>query len=242
MATLTLRLQAFAGLPKADRARIDSLSRRAVRDLPARRDLVREGERPRSVFILLDGWACRYRMLPDGRRQIVALLLPGDPCDPVLSPAHEADHSVGSITAISVAEIGRDEFEQMLDQHPRIVRALYQDQLAKSAIQREWAVNLGQRSSYERISHLMCETVVRLRSVGLSDGRSCTFPLTQVDLADATGLTAVHVNRTLQELRHDGIIALQSRTLIVPDLARLKAAALFNDSYLHLGREGAKRG
>lgn len=106
------------------------------------------------------------------------------------------------------------------------------------AIQREWTLNLGQRTAYERLSHLMVEMFLRLQTVGLTNGNACDFPLTQVDLADATGLTAVHVNRTLQELRKDGLIELQSRRLVIPDMRALKGVAMFNDNYLHLDHEG----
>jgi CRP-like cAMP-binding protein len=107
-----------------------------------------------------------------------------------------------------------------------------------NAIQREWTLNLGQRTAYERIAHLFVELFLRLEVVGLTNGGSCEFPLTQNDIADATGLTAVHVNRTLQDLRRDGLVELQSRVLTIPDMKALKNAALFNENYLHLGREG----
>jgi len=238
VASLTLKLQAFTRLSSDDRAKIDQLSRQNIRELGARRDLIREGDRPRSIFVMLSGWACRYKTLPDGRRQIVAFFMPGDLCDLHIYILKEMDHSVGAITPIKVGEIGRDDFEALMESHPRVTQALYWDELVKIAIQREWTINLGQRSAYERIAHLMCEIFIRLRIVGMADGNSCHFPLTQVDIADATGLTAVHVNRTLQDLRRDGLIELQSRTLRIPDLEALKAAALFNDNYLHLDGDG----
>ena len=238
-ATLNLKLDAYTKLSQADRAKIELLSRRNVKEIAARRDLIREGDKPHSLYLLLAGWACRYKTLPDGRRQIVALFLPGDLCDLHVYILKEMDHSVGAVTALKAAEISRDDFEQLLTDHPRITQALWWDELVKIAIQREWTVNLGQRSAYERIAHLLCECFLRLRAVGLTMNGSCPFPLTQVDLADATGLTAVHVNRTLQELRKDGLIELHSRTLSIPNLPALKAAGLFNDNYLHLDHEGA---
>jgi CRP-like cAMP-binding protein len=154
----------------------------------------------------------------------------------------QMDHSIGAITPMKVAEIGPEEFEALLEQHPRVTQALYWDGLVTLATQREWTLNVGQRSAYERISHLLCELFIRLQTVGLTDGKICDFPLTQLDLADATGLTAVHVNRTLQELRRDALIELQSRTLTIPDLERLKAAGLFNSNYLHLNGDGRHLG
>lgn len=234
---LALNLEAFVRLSQDDRDAIDRLSR-AQRDVAPRRDLLREGDQPRCVQLVIDGWACRYKTLPDGRRQIVAFFLPGDFCDLNVYVLKEMDHSVGAITRLRVADIGRDEMEAMTAEHPRITQALWWHGLVHAAIQREWTLNLGQRSAYERIAHLLVELFLRLQLVARTRGDSCDFPLTQNDIADATGLTAVHVNRTLQELRRAGLIVLQGRTLTIPDMAALQNAALFNSNYLHLGREG----
>jgi len=121
---------------------------------------------------------------------------------------------------------------------PRITQALFWNELVTAAIQREWTLKLGQRTAYERIAHLFVEIFLRLQTVGRTQGKACEFPLTQNDIADATGLTAVHVNRTLQDLRRDGLVELQSRVLTVPDLKALRNAAMFNDNYLHLDGEG----
>lgn len=234
---LTFRLEAYAGLSQDERASLDGLARKNVREIAPRRDLIREGDAPRSVFVVLEGWASRYKTLPDGRRQIVALFVPGDLFDLNVHILKQMDHNVGSITALKVAEIAREEFERLMLEHPRVTQALFWDELVTVSVQREWTLNVGQRTAYERIAHLLCEMIFRLRAVGLSDGSSCDFPLTQVDLADATGLTAVHVNRTLQELRRDGLIELHARRLAVPDLQALMHAGTFNPNYLHIERE-----
>ncbi len=239
MTPLPLRLEAYTKLSHDDRASIERLSRKGSREVGPRRDLVREGDKPKSVFLIVDGWACRYKQLPDGRRQIVSLFLPGDICDLNVYILKEMDHSIGAITPLKVAEIGRDEFEQLIQGHPRITQALFWDQLVTVSVQREWTLNLGQRTAYERIGHLFLELFLRLEAVGMTQGNSCDFPLTQVDIVDASGLTAVHVNRTLQELRKEGLIELQGRRLTILDMQRLKTAALFNSNYLHLDREGA---
>ncbi len=236
---LSLRLQAYTKLSQADLAAIDQLSRKGVKQVAARRDLIREGDPPKSIYMILDGWACRYKQLPDGRRQVVALFIPGDLCDLNIYILKEMDHSVGAISAIKVAEIPRDDFERLMAEHPRITQALFWNELVTVSIQLEWTLNLGQRTAYERISHLFVEMFLRLQAVGGTDGNSCEFPLTQTDIADATGLTAVHVNRTLQDLRRDGLVELHGRVLTIPDMPALKNAALFNDNYLHLNREGA---
>lgn len=236
--TLTRRIEAFTRLSQDDRAILERVAGRTIREVGARRDLIREGDAPRSVFLVLDGWACRYKTLPDGRRQIVSFFVPGDLCDLRIYILREMDHSIASITPVRVAEIARDDFEKLLAEHPRLVQALWWDELVAMAIQREWTLNLGQRTAFERIAHLLCELYIRMQAVGQTSGNSITFPLTQVDLADATGLTAVHVNRTLQELRKGGLIELQSKTLTIPNMDALKGAAMFNDNYLHLDREG----
>lgn len=236
--SLVLRLDAFTRLSQDDRAVIDRASRRSVREVDARRDLIREGDSPRFVYLMLDGWTCRYKTLPDGRRQIVAFFIPGDLCDLNIYILKEMDHSVGAITPIRVAEIGREEMDQLTVDHPRITQALWWNELVTVAIQREWTLNLGQRTAFERIAHLLVEMFLRLEAVSMTQGDSVAFPLTQVDLADATGLTPVHVNRTLQELRRAGLVELHNRRLTIPDMAALKDAAMFNDNYLHLNREG----
>jgi CRP-like cAMP-binding protein len=126
----------------------------------------------------------------------------------------------------------------LIENYPRVTQALWWEALVNAAIQREWTLNLGQRTAYERIAHLLVELFCRLKSVRMTQGDSCDFPLTQNDLADAAGLTAVHVNRTLQELRRDGLIVLEHKRLTIPDLKRLAEAAMFNASYLHLDHEG----
>lgn len=235
--SLAMRLGAYTRLSRADRDAIDQIGRN-VREVDARRDLIREGEKPRHIYLMLEGWANRYKTLPDGRRQIVAFFVPGDFCDLNIFILKAMDHSIGAITRLKVAHINREDMDQLTASHPRITQALWWAELVDASVQREWTLNIGQRSAYERIAHLLVELFLRLKCVGLVNGSSCDFPLTQNDLADATGLTAVHVNRTLQELRRAGLILLQGRTLTIPDLDALKTTALFNANYLHLDREG----
>jgi CRP-like cAMP-binding protein len=217
---------------------IDKVVGRRVRSLKPGEDIIREGDRPRYVYLVLDGWACRYKMLEDGRRQIVSYFLPGDLCDQNVFILREMDHGVSGLTKVRFAEIGRNDFEALSNGHPRLTQALNWCSLVSAAIQREWTLSIGQRSALERIAHLLCEIVVRLKGVGRVQENSCEFPVTQVELADTTGLTSVHVNRMLQELRSMGLITLARRRLTVHDLPALKRLALFNPNYLHLEREG----
>jgi CRP-like cAMP-binding protein len=233
---LRLHLEAFADLTPEDHRLIAELAGRHVRVAPPRRDLVSEGQKPRGVICILDGWASVYKQLPSGRRQVTAFLIPGDLADANVFILSELAHSIGTITPVRYAEIAPADFEAMADASPRIAKALWWHSLVTASIAREWVLNVGQRTAYERLAHLICEMAVKLRVAGLADAEGYDWPLTQTDLADATGLTPVHVNRTLQQLRADGLIDLQRRRLVVPDLAALMRVGLFTPNYLHLER------
>ena len=178
-------------------------------------------------------------MLPDGKRSLVSFFIPGDFCDLNIYILKQMDHSIGAITALKVATIEPGDMLTLMRNHPRVTQALLWHELVSAAVQREWTHNLGARPAYERLAHLFVELFLRMRSVGLAATNSCDFPLTQYDLAEATGLTPVHVNRTLQSLRADGLVQIDRRRLTLPDLARVMDAAMFNPNYLHLDREGA---
>ncbi len=232
------KLEHFTRLSEADKDALKGLIRR-VRLFEAGTDIIREGERPEHVNLFLAGWAYRYKQLEDGRRQIVAFFVPGDLCDLHVFVLREMDHAIGAITPVRLAQVPREMLIGLMDRHPRVTRALWWETLVDAAIQREWTFNLGRRTALERLAHLLCELFIRLRATGLTDGDSCAFPVTQVELADATGLTNVHVNRTLREMRTSGLIVLKGRQLTIPHLAALQKAALFNPNYLHLDHEGA---
>jgi CRP-like cAMP-binding protein len=231
------KLEAFVKLSPDDRAALERISQN-IRYIDARRDLIAEGDKPRHVHLMLEGWAARYKSLPDGKRQIVSIFVPGDFCNVNDHILKAMDHSIAAITRLKVAVISPEEMNALTDQRPRITRALWWQELVGAAIQREWTLNLGQRTAYERLGHLLVEIYLRLRTVGRARDGRCDFPLTQNDLADATGLTAVHVNRTLQELRRDGLIELERKQLHILDLDRLMDVSMFNPNYLHLDHEG----
>ena len=220
-------------LTGADLAELARLTAQTTQTIRARRDLIREGDAPRSLYLVLDGWGCHYRTLEDGRRQIVDFAVPGDLCDLNLFILDRMDHSIGAITTLKVAEICRDDFLRVVTNFPNITTALWWQELVSKSISREWIVNVGQRTAMERIAHLFCEMFLRLETVGLTEGYSCDFPLTQQDIADATGMTPVHVNRTIQELRRQGLVTLEKQKLTIPDMLALQAAGLFNSDYLH---------
>lgn len=236
---LARRLGQYSPLSPDEAKAVEHLSDGLVRTVPAKRDLLREGDQPHSAFLIESGWACRYKTLADGRRQIVALLLPGDLCDLNGHVLRAMDHAIGALTPVQYADVGHDRVAALTDRHPRLGRALWWQMLVNVSIQREWTLNNGQRSALERIGHLFCELHRRLRGVGLVQGSSFAFPLTQSDLAEATGLTPVHVNRTLQEMRASGLIVLKERVLDIPNVDLLEEATLFTPDYLHLDGGGA---
>lgn len=232
------KLGNFLTLSPAEAAFLDSLAARKSRHYGAHQDIFREGDPARTMRIMLSGWGCRYKQLADGRRQITGYFLPGDICDLHLSILTSMDHSLASITPVTIVEIDDLEFEKAIEPYPSLKRAFEWESLVNISIQREWALNLGQRSALERIAHLLCELHARLESVGLANGGELYFPLTQTAIADATGISAVHVNRTMKELRTAGLIAIQGKAIIVPSMTRLRATAAFDPNYLHLGRIG----
>jgi CRP-like cAMP-binding protein len=235
------KLGHYVALDEQERQALRELAQQNIRTAQARRDIVREGERPGAVKIILDGWAIRHKMLPDGRRQIMAFALPGDMIDVDGGLLAAMDHSVGAATPLTYADVPRDALVALLKRSPAIRRALRIDHFVLLAVQREWTVSLGQRTARERLAHMLCEVFVRLEATGLTEGTRCEMPLTQCDLGEASGMTSVHVNRTLQELRREGLIELAHRILTVPDFAALADTAMFNPAYLHLHEREAAR-
>jgi CRP-like cAMP-binding protein len=205
-----------------------------TRVFAAGEDIIAQGDRTGGVKLLLEGFACRYKVLEDGRRQIVAYFVPGDLCDLRVFILKRMDHSIGAVAASRVATIAPDDVLRLTGNFPNLTRALWWSTLVEEAVAREWIVNVGQRSALERMAHLFCELLFRFRAVGLNQGNSCTLPLTQVELAETLGLSSVHVNRTLQELRRRQLIALEGGTLTIPNLDKLMEVSLFNPDYLHL--------
>ena len=209
-----------------------SLARNA-RDIRRDADIIREGTRPQALYVVLAGWAQKYRQFPDGRRQIVGLFLPGQICGLDLFTIARHDYSLAAVRQLSIAEVGRTELCDLLERCPNLSQIFCWSELVAGAIQREWMASVGQRSAIERVAHLMCEMFVRQGGERADGG--CDFLLTQRQIAEATGLTQVHVNRMVQELRRRCGTELGQQRLYVPDFAELAAIACFNANYLHLG-------
>jgi CRP-like cAMP-binding protein len=229
---LVARLDAVTRLPQEDREVLAALSADA-RDLGARRNIIREGDRPDHVHMIVEGWAARYKLLPDGARQITAFLIPGDFCDLHVTILGEMDHSISTITRSKVAYIPRGRMEVLMER-PAIARAFWWATLVDEAVLRSWIVNVGRRDAYEATGHLMCELYLRLKAVGLTSDHCYQLPLTQEEIGDALGLTPVHVNRVLQRMRGEGLISLDRGALTIHDYRRLEKASGFNPNYLHI--------
>ena len=206
------------------------------RDFAAKQDLIREGDRPGPVFVVLDGWACRYKILPNGSRQITAFLLPGDACDLHVGMLTEMDHGIQAVTAANVALIPGDRMEALLESHPRIATAMYRSQLIDEGTLRAWIVSMGRRSSAERVAHLMCELYLRAIAIDTAAEHNLALPISQVVFADALGMTPVHINRVLRDLRNTGVMELSRGSLRILDPIKLVQVAGFDENYLHRRR------
>ena len=226
------KLSGHAALKPAEIAKLTKACQSA-RLYPAAHDLVREGDAPGGTFVILEGWACRYKSVPGGGRQIVAFLLPGDFGDLHAGVLQDLDHSIATVTKALVATIPPAEMDELINMRPAVTEAFWWPQLVDESILRTWVVSMGRRSSMERVAHLMCELYARMRAIGLADADSCEMPLTQLVLADALGLTPVHINRVLRKLRTAGIMQLSDGVLRVLDPAGLARLAGFDDNYLH---------
>ncbi len=203
------------------------------RSVAARKDLILEGDEPGPIFIVIEGWACRYKLLSEGTRQITSFLMPGDCCDLHASVLERMEHSIATLTSARVAMVPRERMEELIFTHPAITRAFWWTQLVDEDTLRAWIVSMGRRDSLQRVAHLMCELYVRARNIGLTIGDSFELPLTQTVIGDALGLTPVHVNRVLRKLRMQGVMSLSRGTLLISDIAGLAVVAGFDDNYLH---------
>ncbi|MGH1573601.1 Crp/Fnr family transcriptional regulator [Methylobacterium sp. P31] len=228
------KMERHVRLTAEDRALLDSLARQHVRHIAPRQDIEGQHSDPVHTHLVLDGWACRYKQFPDGRRAIVSLLLPGDMCDPFVFRRARMDHAIAALTPVTVARIAPDQVGDAIRSRPAVEECLWREMLSSTAIHREWIASVGRRSAIERLAHLFCELHLRLARVDLTDGNTLPMPVTQPDLADALGQTSVHINRTLKELRISGLIALRSRRLMIRDLDGLMERGLFDPAYLQL--------
>jgi CRP-like cAMP-binding protein len=237
---LIRKFEGYAPLSHEDGATIRALCEEQVATVPAKRDIIKDGESPDYIHLILDGWAARYKQLPDGSRQITAFLIPGDFCDLHATVLATMDHGIVALTACKVAYLDSAKLDQITTERSMLTKALWWMTLVDEATLREWVIN-SRRRAPAAVAHLLCEMHLRLRLVGLANDNSLELPLTQDDLADATGMTSVHMNRTIQTLRESGLIQLKAGRLDIPDMQELASAGGFDDRYLHLRNQLPRR-
>lgn len=208
-----------------------ALTGRACR-YPACKDLVREGGSADCVIIVIEGWACRYKVMVNGSRQILAFLMPGDVADLQGSILTRMDHSIQTLTRAKIAIIPRDEMSRVLREHPTLARAMTVTQIIDEGTMRAWIANVGRRTSIERIAYLFCELHLRAQRAGLSVGNRTAIPLSQGAVADALGITPVHCNRVLRALREKGVLLVEKGFSEFLDLPRLQSICDFRGTYL----------
>lgn len=220
-----------ANIPHADKTLLEDLCGRP-RDFLAKKYIIRVGDELASFPILLSGWAVRYQILRDGSRQITRLLLPGDAL--YLESARDtvASEELITLTPCRIINIPHAEMSRMIERYPAISEVMRHYGRIENSILSSWVVNIGRRDALERMAHLFCEIQFRLALVGGMKGDQFLFPLTQDDLADVLGLTPVHINRKLQQLRQEELISLRSRQMTILNLRQLQQVAGFDCAYL----------
>ncbi len=228
------KLDHFSRLSNDDRHHLDRLITHQ-KLIDAGTDIITEGNSADDVHVVVEGYGCRYKILPEGSRQIMAYLIPGDICDLHVFILNKMDHSIGALSSCKVVYLPREAILDILETRPALTRALWWATLQDEAILREWLVNMGRRNAYSRVAHLLCELYLRLKIVGLAGDEAFYLPVTQTELADTLGITPVSVNRALQTLRREGLISSKGRMLTILDPGALMDAAASDPSYLHLG-------
>jgi len=230
---LIRKLERFAPLSPEERGALQSLPVK-LSEFARGEVIVPQGSVQQESAIVAAGFTCRFKILSDGTRQIVSLQVPGDFVDLHAFVLKPIDHAVAALSQARIARVPHLALEQMLERHPRLARSLMWDMAVDGATTREWLAIMGCRSAYQQLAHLFCELYFRVDWAGLIEDHGFEFPMTQEELADACGLSTVHVNRSLQALRKERLIVLENRRLTIPQINDLVTAAEFDPAYLHL--------
>lgn len=230
---LIRKLDRLGNLDGADRQAVANLPFR-VTTVPAGTHLVREGNQITECCLLLRGYAFRHKVAANGNRQIVSFHLAGDVLDLQHILLAKADHGVQTLTEAAVAWVPTTAMNALAEERPAIGKALWRDTLIDASIFREWVLNVGQRDAKSRIAHMLCEFAIRREAAGLGSPQRFDLPMSQEHIADATGLTTVHVNRMLMALAKDGMIERDKREMRIIDWDRMRRAADFDLDYLHM--------
>jgi len=208
-----------------------------VRIFNKHRDFHNFGASSEYTYVVLNGWAARYFILPDGERRIIAFLLPGDFCDLNFATTMPLDHGIVSITECATALFSKSAAEHVMNSFVALKQAWGKSLRTQEACQHQWLVSAGRRSARAAVAHLFCELYVRMHQVGLAHDGDLPMPASQIDLADAIGITAIHLNRTLRNMRDDGLIE-RTQGVRIPDLGALRQVAGFDPRHLGLDDVG----
>jgi CRP-like cAMP-binding protein len=230
---LARNLELRSSLPEEDRQAVLDLPY-TLRTLEAGTYTIREADPPKHCAVLVSGFAYRQKLNGNGARQILALHIPGEALDFQNLFLDVSDDSVQMLTRGEVAFISRADLQTLARSRAAVGHAILVKMLVEASIFREWVLNVGRRSAQERVAHLLCELAVRLEAEGLAEEYGYELPMTQEQLADAVGLTPVHVNRTLRALDAEGLIMRSKRSIKFPDWQKMRQAGDFNQRYLHL--------
>jgi len=203
-----------------------------VKELKARSTLIEKGEPVHFSTYLIEGFMCRYMDDRDGDRQLVAVHVAGDFVDLHGYPLKRLDHDIATITACKVALVPHSRIDKIMEEKPTLAKQLWFSTLLDAAMHREWIFRLGRLEAVSRVGHFFCEIEAKLRAVGRSDGQSFHLPMTQSDLAEACGMTPVHLNRMLRELKERGLMSITARKVSIRDMAALRKLSEFDPSYL----------
>jgi len=227
------KLNYWTPLDEADKGALLALPH-SIQHIDAHGYIVQEGDKPTHSCVMLSGYSIREKVLASGARQIVSIHMRGDLVDLQNSLLRCADHSVQTLVRSKVAYIPREAILAIAREHPNVGFAMWYDTLVDASVFREWIANIGRRDARTRMAHLFCEFAVRLRLAGLAGG-DYELPMTQEQLADATGMTAVHANRTIRSLEENGLIRrVSSRVIHIENWKELASAGEFDSAYLHL--------
>lgn len=231
-AALVRRLRISSGISDDDVKEIESLPI-SVRQFPAETPVVRDGERATDCCLIVDGFSVRSKTIPSGKRQILSIHIPGEIPDLMSLFLHVMDHDLTTLTPSTLGFISHEALRALHRRRPSVAEIFWRDTLIDSAMFREWIVNVGQRSAPARLAHVLIELRERLRVIGRVDGDSFEMPLTQEQIGEALGITAVHANRVIKQLRQEGIVEFHRGRVTVLDERKFLELADFDDRYLH---------
>lgn len=231
-AALIRRLRTSSGISEEDIKEIHALPI-TVREYPAERTVVRDGEKATDCCLIAEGFCARSKTIGDGKRQILSLHIPGEIPDLMSLFLHVMDHDLSTLTPCTLGFIRHETLQKLHRQRPNVAELFWRDTLIDAAMFREWIVNVGQRPAPARLAHVMVELRTRLKVIGRVSGNSFEMPLTQEQIGEALGITAVHANRVIKQLRQEGVVEFHRGRAAVLDERKLLELADFDDRYLH---------